>query len=319
MIERRSIPSPELRAEGLTLRGVAMPYNEVAVATFGPERFEPGAFGEGRASDVILNLQHQRVVPIARTGAGLELVDGPDALCMVANLPDTTAARDGVELVKAGVLRGLSIEFHALEERLENGVRVISKALLSAIGVVDSPAYELATVEARRRGGGVSIGRLRGSIPKGKGPLGCGCHRGECSKVKFGPKAFDKVLRDSKREVLAVRGEYRDVLASRRRGTLSLDDGDDALAVNMDLPDTSAGRDLLALAGAVPLVIRPFFDQEASEFEEVDGVATYSALALRALIVGPVDGDGSEGWPEAEVDEGERAAPQPKRRRQLWQ
>ena len=312
-IELRSRPV-ELRAEGRQLSGVVMPYGEIAVATFGPERFEPGAFGEGRASDVKLNLQHQRSVLLTRTGAGLELIDGPDALRMVATLPDVTAARDAVGLVKAGVLRGLSVEFSALRERLQDGVRVIERALLSAIGVVDDGAFPGATVEARRRGGG-RIGLITTFIPKGR-TVSCGCQRGSCSKVNFGKDAFKGALSDRNKQVLAIKGEYKDTLGARSRNTLRMVDEDDALTVEIDLPDTEAGRDLLAQAKAAPVVVRPYFNQDESEFEERDGVATYSALALRALIVGSTDSD--EGWPEATVDDtpaDEAPQPRPRRRR----
>ena len=52
--------------------------------------------------------------------------------------------------MRAGVLRGLSIEFRAVVERMEGETRVISRATLGAVSVVDSPAYPQSEVEARR-------------------------------------------------------------------------------------------------------------------------------------------------------------------------
>ena len=52
-------------------------------------------------------------------------------------------------LVRSGVLRGLSIEFRAVAERIEAGVRVIERAVLRGVAVVDTPAYPASEVEAR--------------------------------------------------------------------------------------------------------------------------------------------------------------------------
>ena len=59
-------------------------------------------------------------------------------------------------MVGDGLARGLSVEFHAIAERLTNGVRVIQAATLPALGIVDDPAYSASGVEVRRRGRGLS-------------------------------------------------------------------------------------------------------------------------------------------------------------------
>ena len=75
----------ELRAEGRTLQGEALVYGDVAEFPWGRERVEPGAFGE--VGDVILNRQHDRQTPIARTGGGgLSVIDSPEALRIRADL-----------------------------------------------------------------------------------------------------------------------------------------------------------------------------------------------------------------------------------------
>ena len=143
-------------AEGVTvvgraLVGTVMPYGQVADGKKGPEKFLAGAFGDVANVDAILNLQHDRKQPLARTGGGgVILVDAPEALTMTATLPETAAGNDAVALVTGGVMRGLSVEFAALRERREAGVRVIERAVLLGIGLVDRPAYPAATVEARQ-------------------------------------------------------------------------------------------------------------------------------------------------------------------------
>ena len=75
---------------------------------------------------------------------------------------------------------------------------------------------------------GKGIASLTALIPKGP-ELACECQTGECKKVVFADGAFSKVLADANKEILAVRGEYKDVLASRRRGSLELEDTKDGL------------------------------------------------------------------------------------------
>ena len=142
----------EIRAdlEARRLEGRAMRYGDVADLGAFRERFEAGAFGDLGTADVVLNRQHQRAEPLARTGGGgLVLLDTNLELRIEATLPETRAADDVLALVRNNVLRGLSIEFKALRERFENGVRIVSRARLGAIGVVDSGAYPDAAVAAR--------------------------------------------------------------------------------------------------------------------------------------------------------------------------
>ena len=113
--------------------------------------FTPGVFGDPEAADVILNAHHQRAVPLARTGGGgLTLADTAEALTFRAELPDTRDAADVMELVRTKVLRGASLEFAAKSERLEGRVRVIRKAELRGLAIVDRPAYSGSTIAAMR-------------------------------------------------------------------------------------------------------------------------------------------------------------------------
>ena len=114
----------EVRAEGRALSGTAVRYGDVASFAWGRERIEPGAFAP--LGDAILNAQHDRATPLARTdGGGLTLLDSEAALEIRAELPPTRSADDVLELVRAKVMRGLSIEFVALTERSEANVRII--------------------------------------------------------------------------------------------------------------------------------------------------------------------------------------------------
>ena len=140
----------EIRAEGRRLSGVALVYGDTARTPFGEEVFEAGAFGDVANLDVLLNVQHQRSRPLARTGGGgLVLTDTPEALTVTADLPNTREADDALALVEAGILRGLSIEFGARRERQEGRRRIVQTALLGGLALVDRPAYPASTVAAR--------------------------------------------------------------------------------------------------------------------------------------------------------------------------
>ena len=152
--ERRRIVGVEWRAGAMDgpgiLSGVAMRFGDTAVLPWGRERFEPGSLSAD-PDGVILNVQHDRGRPLSRfPDGGLELEFRADALEVRAAVADTTDGRDAVALVRAGVLRGLSVEFRADAERLVDGVRVVTRARLSGIAVVDDGAYDAATVAAER-------------------------------------------------------------------------------------------------------------------------------------------------------------------------
>ncbi len=133
-----------------TLEGTALPYGSVTRLPWGRERFLPGAFGDIARLDVILNLHHRRDRPIARTGGGgLTLVDSATELRILAELPQSRESDDALALVRAKVLRGLSIEFHPVAESLVDGIRELTSARLIGIALVDQPQYEGSKVAAR--------------------------------------------------------------------------------------------------------------------------------------------------------------------------
>lgn len=148
-VERRAY---EIRADGERgIVGVVARYGAEANLRRFRERIAPGAF---RFSDVILNRQHDRALPLARTGgAGLTLEDSPDALTMRAEIPPTRIGTDALEAVRAGLLRGASVEMRVEKDEWDESgpipVRTIRAADLLAIGLVDRPAYPDSLVEAR--------------------------------------------------------------------------------------------------------------------------------------------------------------------------
>ena len=135
------------------LTGVLMRYG--SPGQHGGETFAPGALRwpdngiridtEHLSSPVKGSLQVplMRAVPVV-SDDGLEVrIDSP--------LPNTTAARDIAELLRADppVYTGLSVEFHAMREHRQGGQRVIDEARLEGAGMTDDPSYPSTSVEVR--------------------------------------------------------------------------------------------------------------------------------------------------------------------------
>ena len=149
----------ELRyeADSNELSGTAITYGDTAELPWGKERFEVGAFGNVSGLDVILNAQHERAVPIARTkGGGLNVLDSRESLQVKAKLDiDDPDAAKTLRKVKNNILRGFSIEFRPIDVKpeMENGawVDVVRRAELVNISVVDRPAYEQSLIDKRSK------------------------------------------------------------------------------------------------------------------------------------------------------------------------
>ena len=150
----------ELRYDADTnvIEGTALRYGDIATLPWGErERFEPGAFSDVATVDAILNVQHNRDQPIARTGGGgLTLTDSPSSLELRAELdPEDIDAKRAQTKVKNKILRGLSIEFMPLKDRLEGSREggytvVIEKAELRGVAVCDKPAYPQSTLREQQ-------------------------------------------------------------------------------------------------------------------------------------------------------------------------
>ncbi len=143
----------EVRADDKSrvIMGTLAPYgSEAVIGGEFRERINAGAL---RWDDVTLNVQHDRGRLIARSGAGLSLVDGPSALELRADLPPTRVATDALEGVRAGLYRGLSVEMSVESDVWTRDgslpLRTIERAVLHGAALVDRPAYVDAEIAAR--------------------------------------------------------------------------------------------------------------------------------------------------------------------------
>ncbi|MCY3919668.1 MAG: HK97 family phage prohead protease [Chloroflexi bacterium] len=139
----------EVRADaetrGRRLVGTLMRYGTAGVE--GRERFAPGAL-RWPDTGIVIDRQHNGRMPIMRV---VPEVRG-DSVVLDAPLPDTAAGRDAAREIRDGLFTGLSIEFRALRQRYERGVRVVTDALLLGAGLVHNPSYAASTAELRSRG-----------------------------------------------------------------------------------------------------------------------------------------------------------------------
>ena len=126
----------------MQLSGRVIQYGDIATLPFGKEVIDAGAFGNLEDADLILNRQHDRSKPLARTGGGgLQVIDSPTELRLQADLPDTPTGREAITLVRNGILRGFSIEFVATREYVRNRELHIAEGRLYGVALVDKPAY----------------------------------------------------------------------------------------------------------------------------------------------------------------------------------
>ena len=236
----------ELRADDDgTVSGVAMAYGTVAVIGGQPERFEPNSL-EFPATGVFLNVQHQRNQPVAKyPDGGLELRDNAESLSLRARLADTTVGRDAWVNIKSKILSGLSIEFQVLEERFEGATRVISKAMLRAVSIVDVPAYSQSTVQARQLEWRQDTRTITGEFPYNE-PITIS-DTSKIRKAMYIPGVFEKTLELNREIMLYLQSGGQNVpVAARSTGALKFSDNRHRLRFEAAVQDTSYLEDFIA-------------------------------------------------------------------------
>ena len=119
------------------------------------EKIAPGAFTRSLREnpDVLALWSHDMSVPIARTPNTLKLREDERGLHAEVQLIDTTACRDALASVRAGIVRAWSFGFAAKKARWIKGetqdVRVLEDVDLFEVSPVASPAYPGTDLSAR--------------------------------------------------------------------------------------------------------------------------------------------------------------------------
>jgi len=298
-----------------------MTYGEVSPSH--RERFAPGSIRMAEA--VHLDLFHDVERAVAwMPGGGLELRQDDKALTMTAKLPPIPAADRALKEIRTGRTTGLSVEFQAVRESLDNGIRVIEQAILSGIGIVKAPSYTQSQIEARTRSGRT----IRARIPSDT-DLSCECAGVECSYARYTQdlleELWDKTWNKFEREAIATYGSYAKPLASASKGTMRGRVTDDGLEVDIDVPTSTAGTEVMAAHEDAGIVARPFLDRTTAEGTIMPREGGGNAMAyrkgeLRAIIISSTDK--REGWPDPEIiatpdDLAQADAPR-KTKRRIW-
>ena len=142
----------DLEVRGLTdspgrLVGVILPAGRVA-----GDRAElfVGAGIRTPSAGIALLPEHRSKNPIMR----FEPIRGADGSLSVDHaLPNTDAGRAAAQGVRDGTRAELSVEFHALDAGMTQGVREVRQSLIEGVALVPSASYDQARAELRSRSG----------------------------------------------------------------------------------------------------------------------------------------------------------------------
>lgn len=156
ILTRAYAPTLEVREDGRTIVGVAVPFNSpTEIRDLGGsyrEQFAAGAFArtiaERGPSRVKLLLQHDdRRLPIGRAVSLTETPQGLVAELAVSKTPDGDTA---LELVRDGTLDGLSVSFRSIRQTRKGDLVTRTEVQLREISLTGFPAYDDARVSAVR-------------------------------------------------------------------------------------------------------------------------------------------------------------------------
>jgi len=131
--------------ETRTIKGLVVPFAKVGNTSAGPVRFKFGAFGEIDASQIVLNMEHDRTRPLGRGIAGSEEVT-PAGVSMAFKIAPTGAGNDALVEASEGLRPAFSIEAKVNEYTIEKGVMVVASADLEAVAHVTNPAFKDAQI-----------------------------------------------------------------------------------------------------------------------------------------------------------------------------
>ena len=153
--ETRQAVDGMLTASGRTLEGYAAVFGvETRVKDF-REVVLPGAFSASLGRDVLALVDHDPAKVLGRTRSGtLQLREDAKGLRFSVALPDTTLARDVLEMVKRGDMGGCSFAFQVAPggETWQGKRRELRAVNLYEISIVSAwPAYAGTSVQARAK------------------------------------------------------------------------------------------------------------------------------------------------------------------------
>ena len=141
-----------------SFEGLLAVYNNVDL---GKDMIEPGAFKKtiaDKGPTIPLLWQHNPDVPIG----SLTLLDGDDALRVKGQLLlDIDQAKTAYSLIKANVIKGLSIGYDTVKAEVKDGVRMLKELRLWEGSIVTFPMNEAAMI--------TSVKTVNGKVVESKG------------------------------------------------------------------------------------------------------------------------------------------------------
>ena len=129
------------------LSGFAFKFNEIAEIWGGSERMSEDM--KIRIDpDALLLRGHNPDKILGKVGKNLSFEDHAEGLRFkISKLPDTELGRETKQLIKEGLLDGVSIGFIPNETRVEDGVTIQDDIKLVEISLVSRPAYESGRID----------------------------------------------------------------------------------------------------------------------------------------------------------------------------
>lgn len=158
LLHRSHAADLELRSDGRTIYGLAVPFDVEARVTEDNrtyrEIFRKGAFrktiAERGPARVKLLVQHnQQTLPIGR---GTSLREDTRGLVGEFRVSNTRQGDEVIELIRDGVLDGFSIGFRSLRDRWDSSRTLVERleVILPEVSVVTFPAYSAAQIQGVR-------------------------------------------------------------------------------------------------------------------------------------------------------------------------
>ncbi|MHA7986769.1 HK97 family phage prohead protease [Rathayibacter sp. CAU 1779] len=124
-----------------------VPYNTPTMYTKPPEKIATHAFASVTTADPgKIRLVEDHAISNRPVGVAQHFQDRADGLYGSFRLYDTPSGRGALENAMENTYGGCSIGFVAQEEHREAGLRVITKARLHHVALVNTPAYTEATI-----------------------------------------------------------------------------------------------------------------------------------------------------------------------------
>ena len=282
--------------KGRTVSSIVLPYGEIT-NDYRRHRYLPGSLGHIGGQEVGLRDQHKGK-RIITTANGLTLSDSPAELRMTAELPATPESDTVLEQIRANELTGVSAENVIYRAERTGEAIDIYNAWLKDIAFVaspDVPAFDSAgdldlysaeqpffDLELYADGEGIE-----GEFAYDTDAIVSATEKVRKERIK--PGAFRYAIEAPDREINLVLGDNSKPLASKKAGSLILEDTDTALKFKVEkLPRTSYTADLLGMlrAGTIVPGVVPFFSPTPASV-----AARLFADGLGAVLTEPEKGN----------------------------